>query len=81
MIWLILGLLMGALVVLVIHKVWLSGEKPLDPAAATRAAIDLHAISRRIDADLTKREQRQNATRARREIAEALDDGSDREHE
>ncbi len=74
MIWLILGVLVAALAILVVLKDWRSGERPLDPAAATRAAIDLHAIRRRIDVELMKREQRQNATRARREIAEALDD-------
>jgi hypothetical protein len=74
MIWLILGVLVTCLAILVVLKDRQGGEKPVDPAAATRAAIDLHTIRRRIDVELTKREQRQNATRARREIAEALDD-------
>jgi hypothetical protein len=72
MIWLVFSLVIAALVVLLIRKQWPTGRPPLDPAAATRAAIDLHAIRRKIDAELTKQEQRQNATRARREIAEAL---------
>jgi hypothetical protein len=47
-IWLVLGLFIAALIVLAIRKGWQNGEKPLDPAAATRAAIDLHAISRKL---------------------------------
>jgi hypothetical protein len=73
-IWLVLGLIVGAMVALLIRKEWQGDGRPLDPAAVTRAAIDLYAIGRKIDVELTKQEQRQNATRARREIAEALDE-------
>lgn len=73
-IWLIVGLVVGALLALAIRREWQDDEKPLDPEAATRAAIALHRIHRRVDVVMTKREQRQAATQARREIAEALDD-------
>ncbi len=74
MIWLVVGLLVVGVVVLLIRKEWQGDERPLDPVSATRAAIELHRIHRRIDVVMTKREQRQAATQTRREIAEALDD-------
>jgi hypothetical protein len=72
-IWLVVGLLVGAVVALVIRREWQEDEQPVDPGAATRAAIELHRIRRRIDVVMTKQEQRQVGTQARREIAEALD--------
>jgi GAF domain-containing protein len=72
-IWLVVGLLVGGLVVLLIRGDWQSDEEQIDPETATRAAIELHRIHRRIDVVMTKQEQRQAATQARREIAEALD--------
>lgn len=72
-IWLVVGLLVGAVVALVIRREWQDDDQPLDPEAVTRAAIELHRIRRRIDVVMTKQEQRQAGVQARREIAEALD--------
>jgi hypothetical protein len=72
-IWLVVGLLVGGVIALLIRAEWQEDEQPLDPEAATRAAIELHRIHRRVDVVMTKQEQRQAATQARREIAEALD--------
>jgi hypothetical protein len=75
MIWLILALLFAALVGVIVAKEWhRPAPAPSDPEAALRAAVALHAIRRRIDVEVLKREQRQRATQTRREIAEALDE-------
>jgi hypothetical protein len=73
-IWLVVGLLVGGVVALLIRAEWQSDEQPVDPEAATCAAIELHRIHRRIDVEMTKLEQRQAAVQAHRELAEALDD-------
>jgi hypothetical protein len=49
-------------------------EIPTDPEAALRAAIELHRIGRKLDGAWLKSQQRQDATRLRRDIGEALDD-------
>jgi len=77
--WLVVGLLVGGVVALIIRAEWRSDERPPDPEAATRAAIELHRIHRRIDVEMTKQEQRQAATQARREIAEALESQNSKE--
>jgi hypothetical protein len=74
MTWLVLALIVAVLTVIVIRKERNGPNEPPDPEAAMRAAVELHAIHRRIDVALTKSEQKREASRLRREIAEALDD-------
>jgi hypothetical protein len=77
MIWVVL-LLLATVLMLLIR--WKAGRdvpaEPVDPEQAMKAAIELHAIRRRLDVAWTKTEQRQNASRLRREMTEALGDES-----
>lgn len=77
MIWLLALLVCGFLA----YLLWRSSERPapppVDPEAAMRVAVKLHAIRRRLDADWTKTEQRRDASRLRRQIAKALDEADD----
>lgn len=56
-----------------------TGKEPidrplLDPEAEAKAAVELHRVRRNLDTSLVKSEQRRDAERVRRSIAEALDD-------
>jgi hypothetical protein len=73
MIWLVVL----ALIVLLVLAVWvIRGDSPseeeIDPEEATRAAIELHAIRRRIDVARTRSQLQRDAMQVRREIAEEL---------
>ena len=72
MIWLVLFLLVGLLVALIgfQHR---QPPPPLAPEESMRAEVELHRISRRLDVARVKHEQRSDATRAKREIVEALE--------
>jgi uncharacterized protein YehS (DUF1456 family) len=72
MTWLVLIVLVAALVALIAKK--RGKEQPVDPEAAVRAAIELHAIGRRLDIAQARHEQRLAALQLRREIAEALEE-------
>lgn len=50
------------------------GTPDVDPENAVRAALELHKIRSRLDASLIKTEQRQDAARLRRQLAEILTD-------
>jgi hypothetical protein len=73
MTWLVLLLVVGALVAVVVLKERRPVE-PLDPEEIVRAAVELHAIRRRLDVAWTKSELRQDSARLRRGITEALDE-------
>ena len=51
---------------------------PTDPEAEMRAAVELHRIRRDLETRWTKTEQRQEAERVRRQIANALDEADKR---
>jgi hypothetical protein len=71
MIWVIVA------IVVVLLVVWLwSGERPpeIDPEDTTQAALELHAIKRRMEAAETRHELRRDGARLRRELAEELRD-------
>jgi predicted negative regulator of RcsB-dependent stress response len=61
---------------LVGYMIWRSSQPDtppdVDPEQAIKAAVELHAIHRRLDVAWTKTEQRREGTALRREIAEAL---------
>jgi hypothetical protein len=76
-IWVILVLVIGTLVAAIALKERRPPE-PIDPEQAVRAAVELHAIRRRLDTAWTKSEQRRDSARLRREIAEALDEPRER---
>ena len=75
MFWVVLLLLMTGLALLLR---WKAGQEavapPVDPEEAVKAAIELHAIRRRLDVALTESEMRQAGDRLRRNIRERLDD-------
>jgi hypothetical protein len=79
MTWVILLLVATGLALLIRWKVGQeAAAKPLAPEEAVQVAIELHAIRRRLDVAWTKAGQRQDASRLRREIGEALNgDGED----
>ena len=77
MTWLVLFLIVGLLVVLIGYQRSQRPPQPLDPEEAMRATIELHRISRRLDVARLKHEQRCDAARSRREIAEALEPDGD----
>ena len=69
MIW---GIVVIAVVLMI---VWLmSGERTpeIGPEETTRAAIELHAIRRRLDVAQTRSELQRDAMQMRRELAEEL---------
>jgi hypothetical protein len=74
MTWLLLGLLLVSLGGLIAYMWREAPPKPVDPEAAMRAAVELHRIGRQLDAAWLKTQQRQGASRLRRDIADALDD-------
>lgn len=76
MIWLVLLLIVAFLLG---YLVWMHSDDtppPIDPEQAMKAAVELHAIRRRLDVARTRTEQRRDVTRVRREIAEAMTDDS-----
>lgn len=68
---------------LVGYLVWARSSEPdpspraVNPEQAVKAAVELHRIRRRFDASWTRSQQRRDAARVKREIAEAFkgDDG------
>ncbi len=72
--------MIAALLVLIVcglaaYLIWQTSEQPpsaVDPEAALRAAAELHAIRRRLDVEQLQHEQRWDARRLKRELAETL---------
>ena len=68
-------LVIGALSVSLLGRVSRADQEyPLDPEHLQRAAVELHRIRRRREGAELRQGQRQEAMRAKREIAEALED-------
>ncbi|HSS34293.1 MAG TPA: hypothetical protein VLL27_13535 [Solirubrobacterales bacterium] len=77
MIWVLLLLA----VAFVVFLAWRNGQSPpqqRDPEAELKAALELHAIRRRLEAAELKHQQRQDAARLRRDIQESLDESDGR---
>lgn len=51
-----------------------ANEPPPDPEKVMQAAVELHAIRRRLDVADVRHRQRQEALRLKRELAKRLDD-------
>jgi len=79
MAWLVLAALLLALVLAVNLKrpSPSASSEDVDPEQAMKAAVELHRIRRRFDVSWTRSQQRREAARVRREIAEAFEGGDE----
>lgn len=70
-------LVLAGLVGYLVHQSSPPSPPPLDPEKVMQAAVDLHRIRRRLDVADLKHQQRRDALRLKRELAESAEDGED----